>query len=580
MTRFLSTTSLPVLALVLALGCSNSTGGPNGASGGQTVSFAGGSGSGGQTVSATGGSSSGGQAVFASGGSGGQAVTDSGGQTVSSTGGIGGQTTTNVRDGGAGIGGAGAGGVGTGGSSSSGGASGGANTGGSATGGRSGTGGVGAGGNGMGGAGTGGSTSAGGSTGSGGSQATGGATQTGGSAGLAATPPMGWNNFNHFIDAFTYTTFEQAADAMVSSGLKAVGYQYINIDDSWDNTSRDASGNLVPNPAKFPNGIKPVADYVHAKGLKLGLYADRGVMTCSKFPGSYGYEARDAALFASWGIDYVKVDNCYPNTGTTASADRSQMGGTVDGTVPSARYQAAQLVDYTNWANGIKAAGRPMVFSICAWWSYPWEPTLGNMFRTTKDIKSSWTSFLATLDGNGGDKSRYADANYPAPGISSYAGPGHFNDPDMLEVGNTVAGGGMTVVEQQAQFSLWAIMAAPLILGNDLTNMSAETLAIISNAEVIAVDQDPLGKQGTPTSTSTTLEVWSKPLAAAKSYAVALFNRTGAAANITVTWSSLGLTGSATVRDLWAKQDLGSMATQYSTSVPSHAVVMLKVVGQ
>jgi alpha-galactosidase len=391
---------------------------------------------------------------------------------------------------------------------------------------------------------------------------------------------MGWNNFNHFVDAFTYTTFEQAADAMVSSGLKAVGYQYINIDDSWDTTARDASGNLVPDPAKFPNGIKAVADYVHGKGLKLGIYADRGVMTCSKFPGSYGYEKQDAALFASWGVDYVKVDNCFPNVGTTASSDRSQMGGTVDGTVPSARYQSAQQTDYTNWANAIEAAGRPMVFSICAWWFYSWEPTLGNMFRTTKDIKSNWTSFLATLDGNGGDTTRYTDANFPAPGIAQYAGPGHFNDPDMLEVGNTVAGGGMTAVEQQAQFSLWAIMAAPLILGNDLTNMNAQTLAILANAEVIAVDQDPLGKQGTPISASTTLEVWSKPLAAPKSYAVALFNRTAAAANITVTWSSLGLTGAATVRDLWAEQDLGSMATQYTANVVSHAVVLLKVVGQ
>jgi alpha-galactosidase len=505
---------------------------------------AGGTGSGGQLVSATGGNAAGGKPESGVGGSGGQST------TLVSGGSLG---TGGVRTGSGGMG------------------SGGASSGGAAAGGKSGNGGAGTGGSGTGG------LASGGATGSGGSGATGGAA---GSTGLAATPPMGWNNFNHFIDAFTHTTFEQAADAMVSSGLKAVGYQYINIDDSWDKTARDASGNLVVDPNKFPSGIKTLADYVHGKGLKLGIYADRGVMTCSKFPGSYGYEARDAALFASWGVDYVKVDNCYPNVGTTASADRTQMGGTVDGTVPSARYQAAQLVDYTNWANGIKAAGRPMVFSICAWWSYSWEPTLGNMFRTTKDIKSSWTSFLATLDGNGGDTTRYTDANYPAPGIAQYAGPGHFNDPDMLEVGNTVAGGGMTVVEQQSQFSLWAIMAAPLILGNDLTNMSAQTLAIIANAEVIAVDQDPLGKQGTPISTSTTLEVWSKPLAASKSYAVALFNRTGAAANITVTWSSLGLTGAATVRDLWAKQDLGSMATQYTANVASHAVVMLKIVGQ
>jgi alpha-galactosidase len=399
----------------------------------------------------------------------------------------------------------------------------------------------------------------------------------GASAGLAATPPMGWNNFNHFVDNFTHVTFEQAADAMVSSGLKAAGYEYINIDDSWDKTTRDAQGNLVVDPAKFPNGIKALADYVHARGLKLGIYADRGLMTCSKFPGSYGHEAADAALFASFDVDYVKVDNCYPNTGTTAALDRvAQLGGTVDGITPSARYQAAQQVDYTNWANALHAAGRPMLFSICAWWFYNWEPTVGNMFRTTKDTKANWTSFLATLDGNGGDTTRYTDANFPAPGISKYAGPGHWNDPDMLEVGNA----GLTDTEQRAQFSLWAIMAAPLILGNDLTNMSAATLATLSNAEVIAVDQDPLGKQGVPVSASTTLEVWTKPLSGSKTYAVALFNRTGNAANITVTWNSLGLTGSASVRDLWAKQDLGVMPAEYVTSVPSHAVVLLRVVGQ
>jgi alpha-galactosidase len=398
---------------------------------------------------------------------------------------------------------------------------------------------------------------------------------------FAATPPMGWNNFNHFVDNFTAATFMQAADAMVSSGLHAVGYQYINIDDSWDLTARDASGNLVPDPAKFPNGIKAVADYVHGKGLKLGIYADRGVMTCSKFPGSYGFEAKDVALFASWGIDYVKVDNCYPNTGTSAATSRTQLGGTVDGVTPDAVYQTAQQGDYTNWANAIKASGRPMVFSICAWWFYAWEPTIGNMFRTTKDIKADWTSFLATLDGNGGDTSRYTDANYPAPGISQYAGPGHWNDPDMLEVDNAVAGGGMTSTEQQSEFSLWAIMAAPLILGNDLMNMSAATLAIIANPDVIAVDQDPLGKQGTPISQSTTLEVWSKPLSGLNVYAVALFNRTPSTTNITVTWTSLGInSGMATVRDLWANADLGSVATQYTASVASHAVVLLKVTEQ
>jgi alpha-galactosidase len=406
----------------------------------------------------------------------------------------------------------------------------------------------------------------------------------GGAAGATtsgpAGPPMGWNNFEHFIDAFTHSTFEQAADAMVSNGLRDLGYTYINMDDSWDLHSRDASGNLVPDPAKFPQGIKAVADYVHARGLKLGIYADRGVLTCSKYPGSYGHENQAAALFASWGVDFVKVDNCFPNVGTTPAADRAALLGGFNWTPPSSRYRQAIQTDYTNWKAAIDAASRPMLFSICAWYSYPWEPQLATMFRTAPDIKSDWTSFLATLDTNGGDNSRYADSLYPPPGIAALAGPGHYNDPDMLEVGNAVAGGGMTAAEDRTQFSLWSIMAAPLLLGNDLTKMTADTLATISNPEVIAIDQDPLGIQGMPISTSTTLEVWSKRLSGPNAYAVVLFNRSAAAAAITVTWKSIGLAGAATVRDLWARKDLGSMASGYSTSVASHAVAMFKVVGQ
>ncbi|HVZ87874.1 MAG TPA: glycoside hydrolase family 27 protein [Polyangia bacterium] len=391
---------------------------------------------------------------------------------------------------------------------------------------------------------------------------------------------MGWNNFNHFVDAFTYTTFEQMADAMVSSGLRDLGYQYINIDDSWDLSSRNAQGNLVPDPTKFPSGIKGLADYVHARGLKLGIYADRGVFTCSHFPGSYGYEKQDAALFGSWGVDFVKVDNCYPNTGTTAAKDRvSQLGG-FNWTEPTARYQQAIQADYTNWRSAIDGSGRSMVFSICSWYSYPWEPQVGTMFRTAPDIKADWASFLSTLDTNGGDTSRYSDALYPPPGIATLTGPGHYNDPDVLEVGNAVAGGGMTADEDRAQFSLWAIMAAPLLLGNDLTQMSAETLATVSNPEVIAVDQDVAGVQGTPVGSNTTLEVWAKRLYAPRTYAVVLFNRSGASAPISVTWSSLGLVGPATVRDLWTRKDLGSMSSGYTATVPSHAVTMVKVVGQ
>jgi alpha-galactosidase len=371
---------------------------------------------------------------------------------------------------------------------------------------------------------------------------------------------MGWNNYNYYGDNFDATLLERTGDAFVAKGLRDAGYVYVNMDDSWDLTARDASGQLVPDPAKFPDGIKPVADYLHARGLKLGIYADRGLLTCGgathgaqHWPGSYKHEAEDAALFASWGVDLVKVDNCNLAPGQQNTMEQ----------------------DYTTWANAIRATGRPMLLSICAWHFYDWMPKVGQMYRTTLDIKGNWPSFLSHLDQNGGFTPRYADALYPAPGIGPTAGPGHWNDPDMLEVGNP----GMTADEQRAQFSLWAIMASPLILGNDVIDMDAATQALLTNHEVLAVDQDPLGKQGGPISASTTLEVWAKPLSGPASYAVVLFNRTGGAADITVTWASLGLTGPATVRDLWAGSDLGTQATGYTAQVPSHGAVMLKVVG-
>jgi alpha-galactosidase len=338
--------------------------------------------------------------------------------------------------------------------------------------------------------------------------------------------------------------------------MQAVGYQYINIDDMWQASNRDSSGNIMPNSSKFPNGMKAVADYVHSKGLKLGLYSDRGTATCAGLPGSYGHETQDAKTYAAWGVDYLKYDNCNAAAGSNITTD------------------------YTNMSNALKASGRPIVFSICAWWFYPWETTIGQLWRTTTDITDTWNtdshSVISLLDKNGGWTGRYADASYGLPGLAQYAGPGHWNDPDMLEVGN----GGMTDTEYRSHFSLWAIMAAPLVAGNDLRSMTQATKDILTNADVIAVDQDPLGIQGKPISSSTTLEVWSKRLSGNQSYAVILFNRTAAAASITVTWSSLGITSSSvTVRDLWSHTDLGSIATQYAATVPSHGVMMLKVIG-
>ncbi|HEX3046010.1 MAG TPA: cellulose binding domain-containing protein [Bacillota bacterium] len=356
--------------------------------------------------------------------------------------------------------------------------------------------------------------------------------------GLARTPPMGWNCWNCFGSNINETIIKQIADAMVSSGMKDAGYQYIVIDDTWQ-ASRDSSGNIVPDATKFPSGMKSLADYVHLKGLKLGLYSDRGTATCCGKPGSYGYEVQDANTYASWGIDYVKYDNCSPAPGSDAKAD------------------------YTRMRDALLNCGRPIVYSICAWWYQGWEVEVGNLWRTTSDINDNFGAMLNIMEINNNS--------------ASVAGPGHWNDPDMLEVGN----GGMTTTEYQAHFGMWAIMAAPLIAGNDLRSMTQTTIDILTNSEVIAVDQDAAGIQGTRVVDNGDLEVWCKPLGSAtgNTKAVALLNRSASAATMTVNWSNIGLSGTATVRDLWAKADRGSFSGSYSVSVPSHGVAMLKIAG-
>jgi alpha-galactosidase len=382
------------------------------------------------------------------------------------------------------------------------------------------------------------------------------------SALLAPTPPMGWNSWNKFQSAVSETVIKQIADAMVSSGMTDVGYQYLVIDDTWQAAARDASGNLQADPTRFANGIKALADYVHADGLKLGIYSDRGTATCAGKPGSGGFETQDATTFASWGVDYLKYDNC----------------SAADGTMQQ---------DYTAMGSALQATGRPIVFSICAWWYYPWMASVGQLWRTTTDISDNWSTdihgVISLIDKNGEDVARfgYFDATIPdsaaySPGLAAAAAPGAWNDPDMLEVGN----GGMTDTEYRSHFSLWAMMAAPLIAGNDLRSMTQATQDILTNPDVIAVDQDPLGKQGKPISPSTTLEVWSRPLSGTATYAVVLFNRTDTAADISVQFGDLGITsGVASARDLWSHTDLGQMSGGYTANVPSHGVVMLKVVG-
>jgi alpha-galactosidase len=357
-------------------------------------------------------------------------------------------------------------------------------------------------------------------------------------SGLALTPPMGWNSWNKFGCSISESIVKQEADAMASNGMKAAGYQYINIDDCWESHSRDSNGNLVADPTRFPDGIKALADYVHSKGLKLGIYNDAGTATCAGYPGFEGHEQQDANTYASWGIDYIKVDWC----NTTGLDPQTQ---------------------YTKISNALQATGRPIVLSLCSWGNgspWLWGASIANLWRTTGDISDNWSSMLSNFDSN---------ATH-----ASYAKPGGWNDPDMLEVGN----GGMSTTEDQTHFSLWAISAAPLIAGNDLANMSSTTASILTNSEVIAVDQDSAGVQGTKVAdTGAGQQVWAKRLSGSGNVAVVLLNRGSSTANITVNWSAIGLSGSASVRDLWAHANRGSFTNSYTASVPSHGVVMLKI---
>jgi alpha-galactosidase len=363
--------------------------------------------------------------------------------------------------------------------------------------------------------------------------------------GLARTPPMGWNSWNKFACNVSEDLIKQAADAMVNSGMKDAGYQYVVIDDCWQ-VSRDPDGNIVADAKRFPAGIKAVADYVHSKGLKFGIYSDAGTGTCQNRPGSRGYEFQDARQYAAWGVDYLKYDWCNHSTQNSHAS-------------------------YAIMRDALAKSGRPIVFSLCEWGStqpWLWAKDVGNLWRTTGDIADIWESSRKD------DLIGVVQILDLEDGLESYAGPGHWNDPDMLEVGN----GGMNNTEYRAHFSMWCMLAAPLMAGNDLQNMSSEIRDILTNKEVIAIDQDPLGRQARRVKKSQGLEVWEKPLADG-SRAVALLNRTGGEAKITVSWPDIGYPEHLTtkVRDLWAKEDIGEKTGSYSASVPSHGVVMITV---
>lgn len=359
--------------------------------------------------------------------------------------------------------------------------------------------------------------------------------------GLALTPQMGFNNWNSTQCGaqFNEAMIKGIADLFVSKGLKAAGYQYVNLDDCWALPQRNAAGDLVPDPVRFPNGIKALADYVHAKGLKFGIYSSAGDHTCDVkgFPGGLNHERQDARLWASWGVDYLKYDNCH-NLGIDAQTRYKAMG------------------------DALKATGRPILYSICEWGStgpWNWAPSVGNSWRTTGDISDTWQSMISIAQAN--------------QGLAGYAKAGAFNDPDMLEVGN----GGMTATEYRTHFSLWAEMAAPLMIGTDLRSAEPETFEILTNTDVIAVDQDPLGRQGSVVSGEQGLVVMSKPLADG-GRAVTLTNEGSYDATITATAQTLGIGGadSYKVKDLWSKKTTTGNGT-VSATVPGHGTAMFRV---
>jgi len=355
---------------------------------------------------------------------------------------------------------------------------------------------------------------------------------------VAATPPMGWNSWNHFECKVTAADVRGAADAIATNGMKDAGYLYVNIDDCWEG-ARDAQGRIQPNE-KFGD-MKALAGYVHGKGLKIGIYSSPGPKTCAGYEGTYGHEEQDARTYAEWGIDYLKYDWC--------SASRV--------------YSSDKMPEvYEKMHRALLATGRPIVFSLCQYGLHRvwrWGAGVGgNLWRTTDDISDNYVQM--------------SWIGFQQAGLESSVGPGHWNDPDMLEIGN----GGMNHDEYVTHMTLWCLLAAPLLTGNDLTKVKPEDLAILLNKEAIAVDQDPKGVQAHRVSAEGPMEVWAKPLADG-GFAVGLFNRGGAPNPVTVRLEDLGIHGSAAVRDLWQHKDLGSFRGEFTAQVPTHGAALIKV---
>jgi alpha-galactosidase len=378
--------------------------------------------------------------------------------------------------------------------------------------------------------------------------------------GLADRPPMGWNCYHWFGTMPDERMLRRAADGLVSSGLKAAGYIYVNMDDGWMAASRDAGGNLVANTNRFPSGLKALTDYIHSKGLKAGIYLTCGQETYQNLPGSLGYETRDANQIAAWGFDFLKYDY------RTMTND------------PPRDCKRENIV----MSKALRSTGRPIVFSMCEHGRsqpWTWAAEYAHLWRISTDIKDCWDG---EFKGGWGFNKIINEKDAP---IAAYAGPGHWNDPDMLIVGlhgrQYWMGPGCSDAEYRAHFSLWCLLAAPLILGVDPNNMSDFTRDTVMNAEMLAINQDPLGKQAQRSSNSVpNLDVWVKPLRN-NSWAVGLHNRTETPANMAIRWSDLGLRPSvgAQVRDVWARSDLGSFTEHFARTVPPHVLMVLKISG-
>ena len=365
---------------------------------------------------------------------------------------------------------------------------------------------------------------------------------------LAPTPPMGWNSYNNFGIDINAEKVMRAADAMVASGMADAGYKYVVIDDGWQ-IARNENGKIIADSIRFPKGIKYVADYVHSKGLKFGIYTDLGIKTCGSLPGSYGYEKIDAQTYAEWGVDFIKADWC----NTDGMDTRTQ---------------------YKIMSDAIKAAERPMILSICEWGiSSPWEwaKGIGSMWRTTNDIQDCFDC-VRNWGGAGWVPILEKNAN-----LAPFAGPGHWNDPDMLEVGNH----SLNTTECRAHFSMWCMLAAPLMAGNSLSTMNDTIRDILTAPELIAIDQDPLGVQGTRIRDVNGLQVWQKPLNDG-SIAVALLNVTDSSAPMHVSLEEIGFKNGkeSSVRDLWERKDIDTIADTFKAVVEAHGVVVLKIKGE